>query len=135
MRVLILSPTRWDGESLSEGTEVTVELSVGQRWIRNGIAQAADEIQAQSFLNDQDSDEDEEIYGPVYASMKAKELYELCKERGITAETKQSAKYYIDLLIADDSKDDQVDLVADITDTDEVVNTADENADEDSIKE
>lgn len=124
----MLRQTNYKGQLLKVGANTDVDSETAIRWVSRGIASHSET-------------EEEETYGPVYASMKAKELYELCKERGITAETKQSAKYYIDLLIADDSKDDQVDLGADTTNTDEIVNTVDavntvdENEDDDSTKE
>lgn len=39
-----------------------------------------------------------------YESMKAKELYALCKDRGLDVEAKRESQYYIDKLIEDDKK-------------------------------
>jgi len=39
-----------------------------------------------------------EVVSYDYREMKAKELYDLCKERDIECEPKQSRGYYIDLL-------------------------------------
>ena len=47
-----------------------------------------------------ESDEDEEL---DYSEMTAKELYNLCEDRGIEAEPKQKQKYYIELLEEYDS--------------------------------
>lgn len=119
MNVIILKPTRWNGESLPVGSEVTVDLSAGQRWIRNGIAQAGDESQVQTILEDQNTGEVGDITPPAdqgdtippenpdddaippanpYEGMKAKELYDLCKEKGIDAEARKTEDYYIELL-------------------------------------
>ena len=53
------------------------------------------------------SDNDEEV---DYSEMSAKELYNLCEERGIEAEPKMKQKYYIDLLEEyDNNKDNDSD--------------------------
>ena len=44
-----------------------------------------------------------------YAGKKAMELYSECKKRGIKVEPRKTAKYYIDLLVDDDAKDDDED--------------------------
>lgn len=53
---------------------------------------------------EEDFDEDEE--GSPYESMTPKELYKLCKERGIEAEPKKPAKFYINLLEEADKADE-----------------------------
>ena len=54
-----------------------------------------------------DVEEDEEL---DYTEMSAKELYNLCEERGIEAEPKMKQKYYIDLLKEyDEEKEDSDD--------------------------
>ena len=52
-------------------------------------------------------DEEVEETEDEYASMSVKELFKECKERGIKAEIKKPAKYYIDLLKADDAAADE----------------------------
>ena len=47
--------------------------------------------------------DDEEL---DYTEMSAKELYQLCEDRGIEAEPKMKPKYYIDLLKEDDENED-----------------------------
>lgn len=47
---------------------------------------------------DSESWDEEEENTPDYSEMSAKELYKLCKERDIDAETRKPAKYYINLL-------------------------------------
>jgi hypothetical protein len=55
---------------------------------------------------DEDEDEDE---GVDYEDMSAKELYSLCKTRGIKAEKQKPAKYYIKLLKSADEEDNDDD--------------------------
>lgn len=78
------------GKPLQVDDVVEVPGEVGKRWISRGIASPASEEQSAG----------DEVVG--YAAMKAKELYELCTERGIEAEAKKSKEYYIELLEADD---------------------------------
>lgn len=54
-----------------------------------------------------DEEEVEEAAEDEYANMSVKELFKECKERGIKAEIKKPAKYYIDLLKADDAAADE----------------------------
>lgn len=58
--------------------------------------------------NDDDGDDfdadDDEAAVDDYSSMKAMDLFKLCKERGIEAEPKHRTKYYIDLLKKADSE-------------------------------
>lgn len=49
-------------------------------------------------------DGDDEVAADDYSSMKAMDLFKLCKERGIEAEPKHRTKYYIDLLEKADSE-------------------------------
>lgn len=77
------------------GEEHEVPADTARRWVKKGIA---------SFAEDQDINEvDQEVMDDVnpvdsYKGMKAKELYDLCAERGIEAEVKQSKEYYIEKL-------------------------------------
>lgn len=48
--------------------------------------------------------DDDEVAVDDYSSMKAMDLFKLCKERGIEAEPKHRTKYYIDLLKKADSE-------------------------------
>lgn len=56
-----------------------------------------DEDEDDDYDDDQDwgDDEDDEDEAPDYSEMSTKELYALCKERGIKVEPKKMAKYYI----------------------------------------
>lgn len=51
---------------------------------------------------DDDWDEDEEDTSADYEGLSAKELFNMCKERNIKAQTKQKEKYYIELLVESD---------------------------------
>lgn len=54
--------------------------------------------------DDFDGDDDDEVAADDYSSMKAMDLFKLCKERGIEAEPKHRTKYYINLLEKADSE-------------------------------
>lgn len=54
-----------------------------------------------------DEDEVEETEVNLYEGMTAMELFKECKKRGLKAESKKKAKYYIDLLTKDDAKADE----------------------------
>lgn len=54
--------------------------------------------------DDFDDDGDNEVAADDYSSMKAMDLFKLCKERGIEAEPKHRTKYYIELLKKADSE-------------------------------
>lgn len=74
---------------------------------------------------DEESEEEEVV---DYKKMKAPELYALCKKRGIKAETKKPAKYYIELLEAADEPEEEDEEWGDEADT------AEESADDDGWK-
>lgn len=61
-----------------------------------------DEHSGKFGSNDEDDEQD-------YSEMSAKELYNLCEDRGIEAEPKMKQKYYIDLLEEYDSNKDNDD--------------------------
>jgi hypothetical protein len=57
----------------------------------------------------QDDDWDDEEGGTDYSEMSARELYNLCDDRGIDCKPKKSQKYYINLLEEDDKAHDDWD--------------------------
>lgn len=61
--------------------------------------------------NGGDSWDDDAMNEPEqdYNSMSAKQLYDLCQERGIEAKPRKDTLYYIELLEADDMKEDAAD--------------------------
>lgn len=56
--------------------------------------------------SDDEVEEAEETETSEYDGMSAQELFKECKKRGIKAELKKPAKYYIELLVADDNRDE-----------------------------
>ena len=102
-----------------EGDIVSVPEDFAKRWVKNGIAEyvqkeqetdepetpvqddvdetpATDDIQEQ--VEDDTAPEETTEDKPNYESMSAKELYALCKEKGIEVEAKKSKEYYIEKL-------------------------------------
>lgn len=57
-----------------------------------------DDAEADEIVKEQFGDDEENSY----EDMSAKELFKLCKDRGIEAEPKKKEKYYINLLVEDD---------------------------------
>lgn len=102
-----------------EGDVISVPEDFAKRWVKNGIAayvqaeQETDEpvtpvdetpetndVQGQADETTEDGTAPEESTDdkPDYESMSAKELYALCKEKGIDVEAKKSKEYYIEKL-------------------------------------
>ena len=66
-----------------------------------------EESDEDDYDDDQDWGDEEEEEAPDYTEMSVKELYALCKERGIKVEPKKVAKYYIrQLEDYDEAQDD-----------------------------
>lgn len=63
--------------------------------------------------------DDDEVVTDDYSSMKAMDLFKLCKERGVEAEPKHRTKYYIDLLKKADSEEKPASDVDDDDDDDD----------------
>lgn len=67
----------------------------------------ADDKASSSSNNDDDWGDDwGDEPGPDYSSLTPKELYNLCKEKGINAEPKKDKDYYISILAGEPNKDD-----------------------------
>lgn len=113
-KVKFLTDTAYQGPR-KEGDIVDVPDDFADRWVKNGIA----EIISGSEANKQEKDEevpekaeevvekaeevveaDEEVVD--YSKMNAKELYALCKERGIEVEAKKAKDYYIEKLTVEE---------------------------------
>lgn len=101
MKVRMLKDTNYMGFK-PVGSEHEVDNSVGLRWINKGIAEPIGPIVAEEGKKDNGGDAIDNSPSK-YAGMKAKELYESCKERGINAEPKKPVAYYVELLELDDS--------------------------------
>ena len=97
-----------------EGDVISVPEDFAKRWVKNGIAAYAQEGQETPIDEVLESDDvqgkahgiTEDSAAPEkstddnldYESMSAKELYTLCKDKGIDVEAKKSKEYYIEKL-------------------------------------
>lgn len=111
VKVKLLVSTAYQGPR-KEGDVFDVPEDFAARWTKNGIAVYFDEpvaeepvVEEEPETNedadvDTDAETDEEQSKIDYSNMKAKELYDLCVEKGIEVETKQSKEYYIEKLEA-----------------------------------
>lgn len=116
--VKLLVNTAYQGPR-KEGDVVLVPEDFAARWAKNGIAVYANEPAVEEPVVDEepveapteepetdvDADVDTEVETGEeqsdevdYSNMKAKELYDLCVERGIEVEAKKSKEYYIEKL-------------------------------------
>lgn len=83
-----------------EGEVISVPDDYASRWVKNGIAEyVSGQVQesAQEPVDDHEEDE-KEFETPDIKTMSTKELYALCKEKGIDAEAKKSKEYYLEKL-------------------------------------
>lgn len=118
VKVKMLVNTAYQGPR-KEGDVISVPEDFAKRWVKNGIAayvQAeqetdepetpvdetpeTDDVQGQADETTEDGTAPEESTDDKsdYESMSAKELYALCKEKGIDVEAKKSKEYYIEKL-------------------------------------
>ena len=121
MKIKMLVNTVFGGKRLTEGDEVVVAEKIARMWIARGLALPVEEAKnGQPPIKDdtegttpddgttppaeddteadgdaEGEDEEEEI---DLTSKTAKELYEMCIEKGLEAEPKKSKDYYINLL-------------------------------------
>ena len=79
-----------------EGEVISVPDDYASRWVKNGIAEYVNG-QVQESVDDNEEDE-KEFETPDIKNMSTKELYALCKEKGIDAEAKKSKEYYLEKL-------------------------------------
>lgn len=83
----------------------------GEREYRQTESERERKRREKEYMNKPEIDEsddwgEEEDEKPDYNSMKPKELYELCSDRGIDCPVRKSKQFYIDLLKQDDSEND-----------------------------
>lgn len=71
----------------------------------DALQNAGDAIEAEEA----DTEEAEETTEDAYEGKSAMELFKECKKRGLKAEQKKPAKYYIDILVADDNREEAED--------------------------
>lgn len=99
--------TNFKGLPLKKGEQVTVPDDVADRWVKKKIAKiignASNENVAEKPGDPTEVNPEEQTGKNQYQGMKPKELFELCTQRGIEVEPKQSADYYIEKLVAADS--------------------------------
>lgn len=89
-----------------EGDVISVPEDFAKRWVKNGIAAYVHEVhetdESETHVDETTEDgtakEEPTDEKPDYESMSAKELYALCKEKGIDVEAKKSKEYYIEKL-------------------------------------
>lgn len=95
------------------GETISVPDDFAKRWAKNGIAEIIDANGATVPLPETDEKEPVNVPGEGhvddgseenenkdedYSKMNAKELFTLCKERGLEVEPKKSKEYYIEKL-------------------------------------
>ena len=118
VKVKMLVNTAYQGPR-KEGDVISVPEDFAKRWVKNGIAAyvheeqetdepetpvdetpETDDAQEQTDETTEDGTAQEESTDDKsdYESMSAKELYALCKEKGIDVEAKKSKEYYIEKL-------------------------------------
>ena len=109
VKVKMLVDTAYQGPR-KEGDVISVPDDFANRWVKNGIAAyvkgQGDENDTAVNVGNSDTgsgenkcnEGDTNNEAPGYDGMSAKELYALCKERGIEVEAKQSKEYYIEKL-------------------------------------
>lgn len=85
IKVKFLVDTAYKGPR-HEGDIVDVPSDYAKRWAKNGIATIIEE------------EKKDDVKEKSLEEMNAKELYALCKERGVEAEAKMPKKYYLEKL-------------------------------------
>lgn len=83
-----------------EGEVISVPDDYASRWVKNGIAEYVNgNVQEPGQeTSDNHEESDKEFETPEIQNMSTKELYALCKEKGIDAEAKKSKEYYLEKL-------------------------------------
>ena len=98
--VKLLVSTAYQGPR-KEGDVILVPEDFASRWVKNKIAVfvSEDKVPQKDKVISQETKNETEGSGEVgYANMKAKELYDMCIEKGIEVEAKKSKDYYIEKL-------------------------------------
>ena len=102
LKVRFLVNTAYQGPR-KEGEEIYVPEDFASRWAKNSIA----EIVTEGEKSDQNDVHEEVVADEVpaeeddkhdYSGMNAKDLYALCKQKGIEVEAKRSKEYYLEKL-------------------------------------
>lgn len=92
-KVKLLVNTAYQGPR-KEGDVINVPDDFAHRWIKNKIAEPVveDEVDVEPEVEEIPEAE------VSYEDMNAKQLYALCKEKGLDVEAKKSKEYYIEKL-------------------------------------
>lgn len=99
VKVKLLVNTAYQGPR-KEGEVISVPEDFAARWTKNKIAEYVEqEVVEEEISEETVTDEEKDIVeGTDYESLSAKELYALCKEKGLDVEAKKSKAYYIEKL-------------------------------------
>lgn len=108
-KILQMLDKAWPDEDRDEDEEE--EEITKKRPSKGSQKKVTKKVEEEDYDDDDDYDEDmedeEEDEGVSYEDMTPKELFDMCKERGIKAQPKKPAKFYIRLLEeADKAEDD-----------------------------
>ena len=103
LKVRFLVNTAYQGPR-KEGEEIYVPEDFASRWAKNSIAEIVTEgeksdqhdVPEEAVADDEEAAKDEDKHD--YSDMNAKDLYALCKQRGIEVEAKKSKEYYLEKL-------------------------------------
>lgn len=102
-KVKLLVNTAYQGPR-KEGDVIPVPDDFAHRWVNNGIAEyynGNDAVNEGDTLPEQEVDvksEEQETAENGLSKMSAKDLYALCKEKGLDVEAKKGKEYYIEKL-------------------------------------
>ena len=102
LKVRFLVNTAYQGPR-KEGEEIYVPEDFASRWAKNSIAEIVTEDEKsdqhdvpEEVVADEAPAEEEDKHD--YSDMNAKDLYALCKQKGIEVEAKRSKEYYLEKL-------------------------------------
>ena len=102
LKVRFLVNTAYQGPR-KEGEEIYVPEDFASRWAKNSIAEIVNEGEksdqhdvSEEVVADDVPAEEEDKHD--YSDMNAKDLYALCKQKGIEVEAKRSKEYYLEKL-------------------------------------
>lgn len=104
-KVKLLVNTAYQGPR-KEGDVISVPDDFAKRWVKNSIAAYVEgEEQVESPVEEPATEIPEEVIEEEnevvdYESMTAKDLYALCKDKGLEVEAKKGKEYYIEKLNA-----------------------------------
>lgn len=101
-KVKLLVNTAYQGPR-KEGDVISVPDDFAARWCKNRIAVLVDDVVEPEVVEEEIEDEvvEEEVVEEsvtYYSEMTAKELFDLCQEKGIDVEPKQKKAYYLEKL-------------------------------------